>query len=134
MEAFWRLLGLVLGGLGGILGLSWEVMGGLGGIFEVSWEVLGGLGGILGGSWGVLEASWKDFGSILEASWGLLEAFGVILGGFLVRLGCLGRVLEVLEERKADNSRYSKNIEKPQVFPCFFTVLEGLRAPKIAKN
>ena len=115
---------LRLGGLGSILEASWAgpggswrhlgaVLGGLGSILEVSWEVLGGLGGILGRSWGVLEASWKDFGSILEASWGLLGAFGVILGGFLVILGCLGRVLEVLEERKADNSQYSKNIEKP---------------------
>ena len=115
---------LRLGGLGGILEASWAgpggswrhlgaVLGGLGSILEVSWEVLRGLGGILGRSWGVLEASWKDFGSILEASWGLLGAFGVILGGFLVILGCLGRVLEVLEERKAGNSRCSKNIEKP---------------------
>ena len=49
-------------------------------------------------------------------------------------LGCLGGLMEALEERKADDSRYSKNIEKPNVFLFFFMVLEGLGGPEIAKN
>ena len=65
---------------GALMGLLWHlvlVLGLLGVLMVVSWDLLGASWVPLGGSWGVLRTSWEPFGSFLGLPW---EPFVVICG------------------------------------------------------
>ena len=79
----WRGSGQLLGGSGGLLGISWlqgtsvplpwRLLASFSAVLEVSWaplgRLLGRLGHQVGASWGVLERSWRRLGRIFAPKW-----------------------------------------------------------------
>ena len=72
LSALWGSLGLLLGALGGLLGVSWAPLGCSWGLLGVSWAPLGCSWCLLGVSWASLGDSWVAVGGDFGASWRLL--------------------------------------------------------------